>query len=738
VLRLAGVAAFLLSSYLGAVSAASAADVPRSQLPVQLDGFLDEAAWTHALGVAIDIETRPGENTPSNVRTTAYLLEDGENLYVAFDAKDPDPARIRAFLRDRDSAWTDDFVGIVLDTYGDAQRAFEFFVNPYGIQMDLTYDDIRDYEDSSWDGIWDSAGRIHETGFIVEMQIPLNQLRFPKRSGPQSWRVDLLRFYPRDHRYRLSNNALDRNRNCYLCQLSAVEGFENAEPGRALEIAPTLTALRSESTDDPTTAPLSAANTDVEAGLSVRWGVTPDITANLAINPDFSQVEADTAQLDVNNQFALYYPEKRPFFLEGADYFSSPIEAVFTRTVADPSVGAKLTGKRGKNTFGFVVTQDELTNLLFPGAYASDSGSLAQENTAVVGRYSRSFGEASTAGLLLTGRRGDGYHNHVGGVDLRWKISDQHSIQAQHLVSDTEYPEAIVDDFDQPAGSFDGAATEFRYDYTSRSWFAYLLHSARDAGFRADAGFVPRADYNQQIAGLGHVWHGDEGDWYSRLEFIGDFDITHDDNGRMIEREVEAYFAIQGRMQSFLEFGGLSRDTLYAGVLFHERNLRLEGEFQPRGGVEIGGWLRVGSQVDFDNVRLADEIRLEPYVAWNATRQLLLRYTGVYDRLDTQEGARIFDAFVHDLRLTWQFSARSFLRLTVQIQDIARDPTLYVDEVDARTENIGRQLLYSYKLNPQTVFFLGYSDALLDDDSLSHPTHTDRTWFMKVGYAWTR
>ncbi len=736
--RVAGIAGFLLSGLLGAASVASAGDVPRSQLPVRLDGVLDEAAWSQALRVAIDIETRPGENTPSKVRTTAYVLEDGENLYVAFDAEDPEPERIRAFLRDRDSAWTDDFVGIVLDSYGDAQRAFEFFVNPYGIQMDLTFDDIRDYEDSSWDGIWDAAGQVHDTGFVVEMQIPLDQLRFPKRSGPQSWRVDLLRFYPREHRYRLSNNALDRNRNCYLCQLSRLEGFENAEPGHALEIAPTLTTIRTETTDDPTVEPLGEANTDVEAGLSVRWGVTPDIAANLAINPDFSQVEADTAQLDVNNQFALYYPEKRPFFLEGADYFSSPIEAVFTRSVVDPSVGAKLTGKRGKNTFGFFVTQDELTNLLFPGAYSSESELLTQDNTAVVTRYSRSFGEASTAGLLLTGRRGDGYHNHVGGVDLRWKVSDQHSVQAQHLISDTEYPANIVQEFEQPGGSFDGAATELRYDYDSRNWFAYLVHSARDAGFRADSGFVPRVDYSQQMAGLGHVWHGNEGDWYSRLDVVGDFDITHDDSGRMIEREIEAYFAVQGQMQSFLEIGGLSRDTLYEDVLFDERKFSLQGEFQPRGGLEIGAWLLAGSQVDFDNVRLGDEIRVEPYVNWNVTRQLLLRYSGVYDRLDTQEGARIFDAFVHDLRLTWQFSARSFLRLTLQIQDIERDPALYVEEVDARTEDVGRQLLYSYKLNPQTVFFLGYSDALLDDDGLSRPTTTDRTWFMKIGYAWTR
>ena len=146
------------------------------------------------------------------------------------------------------------------------------------------------------------------------------------------------------------------------------------------------------------------------------------------------------AQSDVNNQFALYYPEKRPFFLEGADYFTSPIQAVFTRTVADPSVGAKLTGKRGKNTFGFFAAQDEVTNFLLPGPFESTDASYAEDNSSYVGRYSRGFGAASTIGLLVTGREGDGYHNRVGGADLRWHISDQHNVQAQYLRSGHALP----------------------------------------------------------------------------------------------------------------------------------------------------------------------------------------------------------------------------------------------------------------------------------------------------------
>ena len=712
-------------------------ELPRTDRSIDIDGRLDDAAWADAVRIEIDTETRPGENIPARVRTVAYLVEDGTHLYVGFDAEDPDPSAIRAYLRDRDAAWDDDFVGIVVDTYGDERRAFEFFANPLGVQMDLTNDDVQGNEDESWDAIWDSAGTITDTGYVVEMEIPLNQLRFPRVAGKQTWGIDMLRFYPRDHRYRFSNNPLDRNINCYLCQVAKIRGLEGVEPGRDLEVVPTLTALQPSTTDDPGVEALRSGSTDIEAGLSVRWGITPDTTANIAINPDFSQVEADVAQLDINNQFALFFPEKRPFFLEGADYFSTPIQAVFTRTVADPNVGAKLTGKRGRHTYGVFAAEDDLTNLIFPGAFGSESESLAQTNTAFVGRYALGFGDASSLGALLTARDGDDYSNTVGGLDLRWKLSDHHSIQAHYLRSNTEYPDVVAADFEQPTGSFDGDAALLGYDFDTRNWFAYLRHRDFDDGFRADSGFVTRVDYSQQIVGLGRIWHGDDDDWYSRLQLNGDWDITHDQDGRLLEREVEAYVSIDGPMQSFLQTGGLTRDVLFDDILFKENKFILYGEFQPTGGLKLGANLRWGDQIDFSNSRLGDELRLQPFANWNMTRNLYLRYRGTLVQLDTREGDSIFDAGIHDVRLTWQFSVRSFLRFTTQFSDIERNQAVYVDDVDARTRRVGRQLLYSYKINPQTVFFLGYSDNLLDDDDIAGLTTTDRTLFLKIGYAWT-
>ncbi len=716
---------------------ASTARIPNTSLEIRIDGRLDEDAWRNATQIEIDKETRPGENIPAKVTTTAYILEDGESLFIAFDARDPDPSAIRAFLRDRDSAWNDDFVGVVLDTYNDERRAFEFFANPLGVQMDLTNDDVNGNEDSSWDAIWDSAGRIHDAGYVVEMEIPLSQLRFPSNQAEQTWGIDLLRFYPRDHRYRFSNNALDREVNCYLCQMSKISGLENAKPSRDLEIVPTIPASQTESTDDPGVVPLDGSGADGEVGVSIRWGITPDLTANFAVNPDFSQVEADVAQLDVNNQFALFFPERRPFFLEGADYFNTPMRAVFTRTVADPTVGAKLTGKRGKNTFGAFMAEDDVTNILFPGAFGSDGTTLDGGNTAFVGRYSRSFGDASSVGALLTSRQGDDYHNHVGGLDMRWRINDNHNLQVQYLRTDTEYPDEVATEFDQPLGSFDGTGAYVGYNYSSREYGMYVRHLDKSNDFRADSGFIPRVDSSTQVIGGRRTWYGDEDDWYNELRINGDWDITHDDQGRVLEREVEAYFSISGPMQSFVQVGGLNRDVLFDDILFEETKISLYGEVKPKGGLSLGVFSRWGDQVDFSNSRLGDQVLIEPFVNWNVNTHLLLRWESVFVSLDTQDGQQIFDAEVHDLRATWQFSRRSFLRLTTQYQSVERNQDVYLDEVDSKSERLGAQLLYSYKLNPQTVFFLGYSDNHVDDDDLEKLTATDRTLFMKIGYAWT-
>ena len=539
-----------------------------------------------------------------------------------------------------------------------------------------------------------------------------------------------------EKRYQFSSSAFDRDINCYLCQIGKLSGLKDAEPGRDFEVVPTLTASRSDSTEDPGFEPLVSGSTKTDAGLSVRWGITPDLTANLAINPDFSQIEADAAQLDVNNRFALFFPEKRPFFLEGADYFSTPIRAVFTRTIASPDVGTKLTGKRGGNTFGLMAARDAKTNMLFPGAFGSDSTTIEESNTAFVGRYSRGFGNTSSIGGVVTVRDGSEYHNYVAGFDARWKINDQHTLTGQILESETEYPVEVATEFEQPLGSFGGDAALAKYDFQSRSWFGDLSYSHMSEGFRADSGFESQVGGNEIEVGGGRVWHGEDGSRWDRIRLRAKYDIGHLEDGTFTEKDVSLRLSVEGPMQSWTQIMLRTGSEVEEGVLFRTQRIGLFGQATPRRGLTLSLFAQMGDQIDYANTRLGDQISVEPGITWNISRNFLLGVHSEFASLDTKEGEKIFDASVVDARLTWQFNVRSFLRIIVQQADTSRNPDVYIDEVDADSRNVGRQLLYSYKLNPQTVLFLGYSDQYIDDDDLDGLTVSDRSLFLKIGYDW--
>jgi hypothetical protein len=313
--------------------------VDRAESTIRVDGALDEAAWTSAMRLSLPFETSPGDNTPARAETRCHVTYDDANLYLACEAFDPDPASIRAFVTDRDDVDEHDRVGFTIDPFNDTRRAFEFGITALGVQSDGVFDQQQGWTDRSWDAIWTSAGRITDSGYIVEAAIPFRSLRFPSSAGIQTWGIFAWRQWPRSEAVEFRSMRLDRNNSCMLCQANLATGFQGISPGVNLELVPTITSSRTDSRDEFPTDPLARGSLDAEPGLDLRWGITSDLTVNTTVNPDFSQVEADVAQLDVNNRFALFFPEKRPFFLEGADFFSTPLRAVFTRTIADPLVG---------------------------------------------------------------------------------------------------------------------------------------------------------------------------------------------------------------------------------------------------------------------------------------------------------------------------------------------------------------------------------------------------------------
>jgi len=703
--------------------------ISRIEKPISVDGVIRAEEWPNVTPIELSWETFPGNNIPAPVKTEALLAYDEQNIYIGFRAFDPKPSEIRANLTDRDTAFQDDFIGVVLDTFNDERRAFEFFVNPLGVQMDLANNDVGGGEDSTWDAIWDSAGRIHDDRYEVEIAIPWGALRFRADSGDQTWGLDMVRIYPRSARHRIGLHPQDQNRNCYICQESKLTGLTGLTPGRNIEIDPTVTSHR-------TDVRQTRGSIDIEAGLTGRWGVTPNLTLNAAINPDFSQVEADSAQLDVNTTFALFFNEKRPFFLEGADFFETPFNAIYTRTIASPDWGGKLTGKQGKSGGGVFAARDSVTNLLIPGSQGSSVTRVSQENVAGVARYRHDIWKSSTVGALITNRSGNDYSNRVAGFDGFFRVKAKDSISAQLLASSTRYPDEIVRDFDQPSGSFSDRAFRARYVHDSKNWFWQGTYEDVGEDFRADSGFMPRVNYTFANAGLQRMWWGKKENWWQRWWIGGDWDRTAEQNGQELEEEYETWFGFSGPKQSYVEFDIGMRDRFFNGVSFDgEQFINIYSEITPHKRLYASIQLNAGDTIDFANTRPATRLRLAPFVRYRVTRNLQLSTAYTREHLNV-DGGRLFVAQLIEARGVYQFNLRTFVRLLVQYTDVERNTELYNQQIDARTKSLFPQLLFSYKINSQTVLFVGYSSTRLADGANVDLLENDRTFFVKIGYAW--
>jgi hypothetical protein len=470
--------------------------VPETKSEIVVDAILDEVAWQKALALELKYEVWPGENVTPPVRTEVLLTYNAKTFYAAFRCYDPDPSAIRAHLRDRDTVDGDDWISLILDTFNDERRSFDFTVTAQGVQSD------KSGGDSSWDTIWECVSKSADWGYIVEIAIPFSSLRFQREQGLQVWGFDAIRHYPREHAYKIELFPIDRSNNCYLCQAVKIKGFEGANPGRNIEFDPTIIGFRSDERKDFPHGELKKKSQEAELGLTARWGITPNLTSNFTFNPDFSQVEADAQQLDINQPFALSFPEKRPFFTEGSDVFSGLKSFIYTRSMRDPVWGLKLTGKEGANTIGAYVVRDEITNLIFPGSQRSDETSLDMANTSSVLRYKRDIGSRYNVGLIGTYRQANNYFNSVYGFDLDFRYTPTDQIKLLLLGSSTEYSAEVSNDFDQSSAVFSDRFLSFEYDHQTRTWYWWVDYEEAGSEFRADLGFFPKVGYRNVEGGV--------------------------------------------------------------------------------------------------------------------------------------------------------------------------------------------------------------------------------------------
>jgi hypothetical protein len=458
------------------------------------------------------------------------------------------------------------------------------------------------------------------------------------------------------------------------------------------------------------------------------------MTLSAAVNPDFSQVEADAVQLGINKQFALYYEEKRPFFLEGADFFSTRLNLLYTRTFADPDWGGKVSGKEGPNVVGLYAVQDGVTNLIFPGSQESRQTSLDMKSVGSVLRYRRDVWTSSNVGVMITDREGNGYYNRVGDIDGNVRLTQKEIIRFQALGSVTRYPGATSREFAEPSSSFTGSGVDVLYSHDTKTWDWRAEYQQLGAGLRADLGYVPQTAYRSSLVGVKRTWNGDAQHWYNIVEINPEYHFSEDLEGNLLLLGPSLYVGYEGPHRSGVYGEAFLGKEGFNGRKFLARRVEVDGELWPMGSLHLFLSAEGGDRIDYDNTRAGRSYRLIPQIEYKIGRHVSLSLGDTFERLRIREG-RLYTANASSFKLVYQFNTRTFVRAIVQYVDYQRNASLYTFSVDARSRDVSSQFLFSYKINPQTVLFLGYSDSYLGGEAFGL-TQTDRTFFAKIGYAW--
>lgn len=484
---------------------ASPVKMPKFEKPPVIDGKLDDEIWKSATVLKDFYQVQPGDNIAPSKPTEVFLGYDSKFLYIAFHCYD-EPDKVRAAISKRDNIFNDDYVGILFDTFNDGRKAYEFDFNPLGIQADGSWTD--NGEDFNPDVVMESKGMITSDGWTVEIAIPFKSLRYvagkDKLWGAHFWR-----------RIKRFNNELDmwmpisRDNSSWLAQEGHLSGLEGISAERTLELIPSLTLSETGKRKATlSSAQLAAGMLDpgrmvnepikFDPGLTGKYTITPNVTLDFAINPDFAQVESDQLVVTANQRFPIFFPEKRPFFLEGIDIFNTQIAAVHTRAIIDPDYAVKLTGKINRNTFGLLVASDNGPGNFSPEERLTANPRLIDRNASVgILRLKHDIGKQdSFIGFLGTYRKFVDQYNELGGFDAKLRINKQTTFTAQALVTHSRrnffYPD-LGQSLDRAENGFiyatdyNMSGRHFSYDYSTVGRTRY---------YRADVGFNRRTNTN--------------------------------------------------------------------------------------------------------------------------------------------------------------------------------------------------------------------------------------------------
>jgi hypothetical protein len=731
-----------LSAQESAVPASHAANasthaltIQRATGPIRIDGNLDDEGWAGAVRIRGFTEFAPREGARPPVETEVLLTYDDRYLYIGFIAHD-DPAHIRATWRNRDQIWDDDNVGVLIDPYGNSAAGYFLVANPHGIPGDLLL--TANGEDPSWDAIFESRGRITETGYQVEMAIPFRSLRFPNRDV-QSWRINFWRNLPRTNRHLLFWAPVTQNDPCWLCQSGTLTGLRGVRSGGGLELLPALVASRVGRLDDGDDhSSFRDADPTAQLSLGAKYAFENGWTLEGTYNPDFSQVESDAAQIDVNTTFALFYPERRPFFQEGSELYDTPINVFDSRSINAPQFATKLTGRVGGTSIGYVGARDEITPFVLP---FEERSAIVRAGPSIsnVFRLQHNLAEGSRIGALLTDRRleqgGSGTNLSV---DAQWRFLRMYRLSAQLVGSYTQEPtdttltsgvpqlrfgrgeESYTARFD--GETFAGRAARIGLSRSARVWSYDLSYSEASPTYRADAGFQTGNDFRRAIGSTGVTFRPQRYGFEEISPRVSGGSFWNFGNERK-DLWLRPGLGLLLPRQTSVNFGATLSRERFRGIDFDDiRRASVSLRTVPSASVQAGFYVERGTRIArtlqtpvlgqgtdaelWANLRPVDRLVISPALAYGDLR----------DR-DTKE--TFFAGYIARVRTEYQFNRELSFRLVTQYNDFSRAVDL--------------EPLVIYRLNPFSIFYVGSAQDYRDfgDDGWNRTT---RKYFLKFQY----
>jgi hypothetical protein len=679
------------------------------------------------LRVAGFLQREPGDLVPISEGTEAFLSYDDVNFYVVFVCQVSDLSRLRARMARREAMFSDDFVAVLLDTFNDRQRAYEFFSNPLGVQADGIATEGQN-DDMSFDTVWQSRGKLTPSGYVVAFSIPFKSLRFSP-GDTRSWGISLMRSIPVNNEQAFWP-GMTRSLTSFTAQFADAGGMTGISPGRNIQLIPYGTFTGAKFLGDTG----FDRKVDGRAGIDAKIVAKDAISIDLTANPDFSQVESDEPQVTVNQRFEVFFPEKRPFFLENAGYFQTPINLFFSRRIGDPQIGGRATGKIGGWAVGALAIDDRA-----PGHAVDVLDSLAGDRALNgVLRARREFG-GSSLGALVTSRDFGPSSNRVGSLDARLKLSSRVVLDGQAVVSDEETTDGQ---------RLRDSAFSSTLDRSGRKLSYNINYTDIGGDFRSQLGFVPRTDIRQATEFAALRWRPKTGpvQSFGPNSFVQG---TWDRDGVLQDWTVRYPFEIAFKGQSGLFVRHTESMERFEGIEFREHE-NLVNYFTSRiKWLDVSVTLATGTRPNFYPGPgllpfLADFRDASAGVTLRPFSGLLLDETYIYSHLGTRDAAGqrvvIFDNHIARSRVNYQMSRELSFRAIVDYNGVLANPALVDLE---RTKHLTADFLMTYFVHPGTALYVGYTDGYenlsLDADGsrrlLRHPsTSTGRQFFVKTSY----